>query len=54
MPGPPGRYAATGYGGRGILWSVLGAEVIAADIEGEPAPVETDLLAVLDPGRVIT
>lgn len=46
-------YCAAGFAGRGLLWSVLAGQIIAADAEGEPAPVEADLLGALDPARVL-
>jgi tRNA 5-methylaminomethyl-2-thiouridine biosynthesis bifunctional protein len=44
-------YAAIGYGSRGLIWSGIAAELIASQIEGEPAPLESDLLDAIDPGR---
>jgi tRNA 5-methylaminomethyl-2-thiouridine biosynthesis bifunctional protein len=49
----PGLWLATAFGGRGLLWSVLAAELIAAAIEGEPAPVERSLADRLCPGRFL-
>jgi tRNA 5-methylaminomethyl-2-thiouridine biosynthesis bifunctional protein len=46
-----GLYGAFAYGSRGLIWAVLAAEIIAAELEGEPAPVESALLKALDPGR---
>ncbi|WP_296223432.1 bifunctional tRNA (5-methylaminomethyl-2-thiouridine)(34)-methyltransferase MnmD/FAD-dependent 5-carboxymethylaminomethyl-2-thiouridine(34) oxidoreductase MnmC [Ralstonia sp. UBA689] len=53
LPRVPGLYAALAYGSRGLTWSVLGAELLAAQIDGGPLPLETDLAAALDPGRFI-
>jgi tRNA 5-methylaminomethyl-2-thiouridine biosynthesis bifunctional protein len=47
----PGLYCVTGFASRGILWGTLAGEIIAAQLEGEPLPVEKDLLAALDPAR---
>lgn len=47
----PGLYCATGFASRGILWGTLAGEIIAAQLEGEPLPVERDLLAAVDPAR---
>ncbi len=48
----PGLYCATGFASRGILWSTLAGEIIAAHLDGEPMPIERDLLAAVDPARV--
>ncbi len=48
-----GIYGAFGYGSRGLLWATLGAEILAAALEGEPAPVESDLLGLIDPTRFV-
>jgi tRNA 5-methylaminomethyl-2-thiouridine biosynthesis bifunctional protein len=47
----PGLHVATGYGARGLVWSPLMAELLAARIEGEPAPLEADLAVAVDPAR---
>lgn len=47
----PGLFCATGFASRGILWGTLAGEIIAAQLEGEPMPVERDLLAAVDPAR---
>lgn len=49
----PGLYGAFGYGSRGLVWSALGAELLASLIEGDPLPLEGDLVESLDPGRFI-
>lgn len=51
LPRLHGVFQAFGFGSRGLLWSVLAGEVLAAAIEGEPAPIETDLLQAIDPAR---
>ena len=53
LPRLRGLYAAVGYGSRGLIWSGLAAELIASQLEGEPAPLEADLLDALDPGRFV-
>lgn len=53
LPRLPGLYAALAYGSRGLTWSVLGAELLAAQIDGGPLPLESDLAAALDPGRFL-
>jgi tRNA 5-methylaminomethyl-2-thiouridine biosynthesis bifunctional protein len=44
-------YGAFAYGSRGLLWAALAAEIIASQLEGEPAPIEGKLLDALAPGR---
>lgn len=51
LPRLPGVYGLLGYASRGIIWSALMAELLVSDIEGEPAPIESDLIAAIDPGR---
>ncbi|MCO5398693.1 bifunctional tRNA (5-methylaminomethyl-2-thiouridine)(34)-methyltransferase MnmD/FAD-dependent 5-carboxymethylaminomethyl-2-thiouridine(34) oxidoreductase MnmC [Ralstonia soli] len=53
LPRMAGLYAALAYGSRGLTWSVLGAELLAAQIDGGPLPLEADLAAALDPGRFV-
>lgn len=53
LPRRDGLYLLTGLGGRGLLWSVLGAEVIAARLNGEPGVVEPELLEAVDPARFL-
>jgi len=49
-----GLWVATAFGGRGLLWSVVAAEAIAARLEGEPAPIEPALLRALAPERFLS
>ena len=51
LPRRPGLYCATGFGSRGILWSVLAAKLLAAQLGEEPAALESDLIDAIDPGR---
>ncbi|MBI1943418.1 MAG: FAD-dependent oxidoreductase, partial [Betaproteobacteria bacterium] len=51
IPRIQGLYGAFGYGSRGLLWAGLGAELLASMLEGEPLPIETKLVAAVDPGR---
>jgi tRNA 5-methylaminomethyl-2-thiouridine biosynthesis bifunctional protein len=44
-------YAAFAYGSRGLLWASLAAEIIAAELEGEPLPVEGALADAMRPQR---
>jgi tRNA 5-methylaminomethyl-2-thiouridine biosynthesis bifunctional protein len=48
----PGLYAFTGLGSRGIVWSALGAELLACQLTGEALPVEQDLVAAVSPQRL--
>ncbi len=49
----PGLHLLTGLGGRGLLWSHLGAEMIAAELAGEPPIVEASLATAVGPGRFL-
>ena len=53
LPRQRGLYGAFGFGSRGLLWAALGAELIAAQINGEPWPVERDLADGIDPARFL-
>lgn len=53
LPMLPGLYAASAFGSRGMLWSSLAAEVLAADIDGGPASLESDLLDAIAPVRFL-
>ncbi|HEV3009175.1 MAG TPA: FAD-dependent 5-carboxymethylaminomethyl-2-thiouridine(34) oxidoreductase MnmC [Burkholderiales bacterium] len=46
-----GVYGAFAYGSRGLIWAALAAELIAAQLEGEPLPVEGKLADALHPQR---
>jgi tRNA 5-methylaminomethyl-2-thiouridine biosynthesis bifunctional protein len=46
-----GVYGAFAYGSRGLIWAALAAELVAAELEGEPLPLEGKLAAAMDPGR---
>lgn len=41
----------TGLGARGLVWSSLGAELLAASLSGDPLPIERDLTQALSPAR---
>ena len=47
----PGLFVCTGLGSRGITWSALAGEVMAALISGSPCPIESSLLDAVDPAR---
>jgi tRNA 5-methylaminomethyl-2-thiouridine biosynthesis bifunctional protein len=49
----PGLWLHTGLGSRGITTAVLGGELIAAQVLGQPWPLEADLADALDPARVL-
>jgi tRNA 5-methylaminomethyl-2-thiouridine biosynthesis bifunctional protein len=53
LPRQHGLYCSFGYGSRGLLWAALGAELIAAQINGEPWPIERDLADGIDPARFL-
>jgi tRNA 5-methylaminomethyl-2-thiouridine biosynthesis bifunctional protein len=44
-------YGAFAFGSRGLIWAALAAEVVAAELEGDPAPLEGSLLEALAPER---
>jgi len=46
-----GVYGAFAYGSRGIIWAALAAELIAAELEGEPLPLEGKLADAMHPRR---
>jgi len=49
VPGAAGLWLATGYASRGLSWSALAGDLIAAQLCGEPWPLETDLAAQVAP-----
>lgn len=53
MPRWPGLYALTGYGSRGLAWGLLAAELLASQLNGEPLPLESDLIDGIDPARFL-
>ncbi|MGZ8255052.1 MAG: FAD-dependent oxidoreductase [Burkholderiaceae bacterium] len=53
LPRHAGLHASFAHGSRGLTFAVLAAELIAAQAEGEPLPVERALAAAVDPGRVL-
>jgi tRNA 5-methylaminomethyl-2-thiouridine biosynthesis bifunctional protein len=53
LPRRPGLYGLFALGSRGLTLAPLAAELIAAQIEGEPWPVERPLAAALDPARFL-
>jgi len=51
VPRLPGLFGLFGYASRGLVWSAIAAELLAAQICGEPLPLERELAATLDPAR---
>ena len=51
LPSAPGLFACLALGSRGMTWGGLAAEIVASRIDGDPMPVERDLLAAVDVGR---
>lgn len=51
VPRWPGLFGLLAYASRGLIWAPLMAELVAAQIAGEPLPLESDLAAALDPAR---
>lgn len=49
----PGLWCVQGFGARGIVWSALMAELLASRMDGDPLPLESDLVEALDPGRFL-
>lgn len=49
----PGLHVATGFGARGLVWSFLMADLLAANLAGDPLPLESDLAAIVDPARFL-
>ncbi len=51
LPGQEGLFGLLGLGSRGLVYAPLCAELLTSEIEGEPLPLESDLVASLDPVR---
>jgi len=51
LPSEPGLFACLALGSRGMTWGALAAEIVASRIDGDPMPVERDLLTAVDAGR---
>jgi tRNA 5-methylaminomethyl-2-thiouridine biosynthesis bifunctional protein len=54
VPREPGLFVCGALGSRGITWSALCAEVLAATITGSPLPLEADLVDAIDPARFVS
>lgn len=53
VPRYPGLYGLLGYASRGLIWAPLMAELLAAELNGEPLPLEASLVDALDPARFV-
>jgi tRNA 5-methylaminomethyl-2-thiouridine biosynthesis bifunctional protein len=53
VPRHPGVHGLLGYASRGLTWAPLAAELLAAQLEGEPLPLEAPLVDALDPARFV-
>lgn len=53
VPRHAGLYALLGYASRGLIWAGWAAELLAAQLEGEPLPLEATLVDALDPARFV-
>lgn len=53
LPRHPGLWCVQGFGARGIVWSALMADLLLSRLEGEPLPLEMDLVDAVDPGRFL-
>ncbi|KAB2927431.1 MAG: bifunctional tRNA (5-methylaminomethyl-2-thiouridine)(34)-methyltransferase MnmD/FAD-dependent 5-carboxymethylaminomethyl-2-thiouridine(34) oxidoreductase MnmC [Dechloromonas sp.] len=53
LPVTPGLWCVQGFGARGIVWSALMADLLLSRLEGEPLPLENDLVDALNPGRFL-
>ncbi len=51
VPLRPGLYASFGFGSRGLLWAALGAHLLGSMLDGEPMPIESELLRAIAPSR---
>ncbi len=49
----PGLFVHCGLGSKGLSYAPLGAELLASHINGEPPPLERELLTALNPARFI-
>jgi tRNA 5-methylaminomethyl-2-thiouridine biosynthesis bifunctional protein len=53
VPRHPGLYGLLGYASRGLAWAPLAAELLAAQLDGGPLPLEAELVDALDPARFV-
>lgn len=52
-PDLPGLYVNTGHGSRGLITAMLAAEMLAARLEEEPAPLPLELIRSMLPSRFL-
>jgi tRNA 5-methylaminomethyl-2-thiouridine biosynthesis bifunctional protein len=52
-PRVPGLYITTAHGSRGLISAPLCGEILAAEINGEPAPLDHALMEALHPARFL-
>ena len=53
IPRQRGLWCVQGFGARGIVWSALMADLLVSQLEGEPLPLENDLVDAIDPARFL-
>ncbi len=53
FPRQSGLFGVLGLGARGLIWATLAAELLAAGLEGEPLPLERELVGAVDPARFL-
>lgn len=53
IPRHPGLFAVSGFGARGLVWASLIGELLASQLNGDPLPLETDLIDAIDPARYL-
>ncbi|NSL56772.1 bifunctional tRNA (5-methylaminomethyl-2-thiouridine)(34)-methyltransferase MnmD/FAD-dependent 5-carboxymethylaminomethyl-2-thiouridine(34) oxidoreductase MnmC [Uliginosibacterium aquaticum] len=53
LPRTEGLWMLTGFGARGLVWSSLCGELLAARMCGEPLPIESELAEAMDPARFV-
>ncbi|MEW5892545.1 MAG: bifunctional tRNA (5-methylaminomethyl-2-thiouridine)(34)-methyltransferase MnmD/FAD-dependent 5-carboxymethylaminomethyl-2-thiouridine(34) oxidoreductase MnmC [Pseudomonadota bacterium] len=53
VPRLPGLYGLLGLGSRGLVWHALAAELLAAQLDGDPLPLEKELIDAIDPARFL-
>ncbi len=51
LPRRQGLHGLLGLGARGMVWAPLAAELLAAQLNGEPLPLERELVTAVDPAR---
>ena len=52
-PRQSGLFSLLGLGARGLTWASLAAELLAAQLENEPLPLEKELVDAVDPARFV-